>query len=505
MMSTKPHFRNPVLWVTFIAYLILTGYAMYQHEIWGDEFHSWNIAKGSTGFLDLISNTRYEGHPPVWYVLLWTVSKFTHDPASIQVLQFVIAALTAMMIIFLSPLPLWTRILAPFGYYFLFEYAVLSRNYAVGILPALCICYVLYSQSKYIQWCYYPLLFIMGNTHLLALILAGTLHLHFLFRKIEQKQKIGVIAFHTLAGIIILIPSLYFIFPPSDSALNTHFWMDKWNSKQLAVVAQAPLRAFVPIPAGWKYNFWDTQFLLELQTSFAALKWFNLILSATLTALAFFSLKGSKKSQLVFTVNLLLIFIVSVFIPFTNARHVGFIFIGFFVACWLHYYHTPMSRRTKWFVNLLLILQVVGGIVSVVRDIRYPFSNAHRVTELINKVPGNEKIVTDYWCLNALSAFADKPFYCLDLQKEMSYILWDSELRSVLAKPDRYTSGIRKVMQTEGRTVLYMISINSPERINHLDPALSTSLKIENIDKIEGAIEKGSNLYLYRINPLPAP
>jgi len=52
-------FKNPVLWGVLILYTIVAVYTMLHHELWGDEVHSWNIAKASVGFLDLIANTRY--------------------------------------------------------------------------------------------------------------------------------------------------------------------------------------------------------------------------------------------------------------------------------------------------------------------------------------------------------------------------------------------------------------------------------------------------------------
>ena len=104
-------------------------------EMWGDEIHSWNIAKGSAGYLDLIHNTRYEGHPPVWYTILWTISKFTHNLAYVQMVHWFIASLSMSCTFFFTN-AVFSRVLIPFGYYFLYEYSVLSRNYAIGILLA---------------------------------------------------------------------------------------------------------------------------------------------------------------------------------------------------------------------------------------------------------------------------------------------------------------------------------------------------------------------------------
>src|SRR4051794_7562367 len=105
---------KPGMRIIFFLYCITLAYAMSHHELWGDEIHSWNIAKASLSYSDLISNIRYEGHPPIWYTILWSVSKFTHDVSYIKGAQFIIAASVVFLVLFFSPFPTVTRILIPF-------------------------------------------------------------------------------------------------------------------------------------------------------------------------------------------------------------------------------------------------------------------------------------------------------------------------------------------------------------------------------------------------------
>jgi len=491
---------NPVLWGVFILYVIVLSFTIAHHELWGDEIHSWNIAKASTSFSDLISNTRYEGHPPLWYTILWSISKLTHNVDYIQLTQLIIASLVVFLVMFFSPFPLITRILIPFGYFFLFEYGVLSRNYAIGVLLAFCICIILHKNFKYKLPVYYVLLFLMSNTHPLGLHLACCLHLYFLLLNSEQKKKTSAIISHILLGAFVLLPSLYFIFPPPDSSLNIHFWMSRWNIKQLTALIQRLLYAFVPVPAWWKYNFWNTQFLLEAQRNYPILKFIKIIVLLSLFGMFFSILKKNKKSLIFFAANLFLSFIVSVFVPLVSARYSGFLFIGFIVAYWLYCSETPVSRNNKWLVNILLVIQLAGGAFAVVKDIQLPFSNGYRVKELLNQVPQDKKVVTDYWTLNVLTAFTDKPYYCLEMQKEMSFLLWNQELATMTRRPDPYSVGLKYLFQKEGIQQVYMISIHSPQDIPHIDSQLTKLYQVKLIDKREGAIEKGGNLYLYQIS-----
>jgi len=491
---------KPTLWVVFILYALVSSYAISRHELWSDELHSWNIAKASNSFSNLIYNTRYEGHPPVWYTILWSISKFTHNVNYIKIAQLTIACLVAFILLFFSPFPLAMRILLPFGYYFLFEYAVLSRNYAIGVLLAFCVCLILRKDFPYKSFLYYTLLFLMSNTHLLAAILAGSLHLYFLLWNIEQKKKTSIIILHVFAGILIFLPALYFISPPRDSELNMHFWIDRLNIiNQMRIMFQAPLRAFIPIPAWWKYNFWNTEFLLEAQSKYTILKFFSPLVFIILLTLIFFILKEDKKSMILFGTNLLLTFIIAGIYPLMYTRYVGFIFLGFIAACWLSSYETPISENKKLVFYILLVIQLIAGVFTVSKDIRLPFSNLYKVDELVKEVPANEKIITDYWCLNTLEAYIDKPFYCIELNKEMSFILWNKEFATAQNTPNRFFNGVKNLFEKERIKKVYMISIHSPLELLQLDSQLSKHFYVKLIDKREGAIEKGSNLYLYQI------
>ena len=52
------------------------------------------------------------------------------------------------VILFYSPLPFPVRSIIPFGYFFLFEYSILNRNYAIGILIAFIICIIIHKNFK---------------------------------------------------------------------------------------------------------------------------------------------------------------------------------------------------------------------------------------------------------------------------------------------------------------------------------------------------------------------
>jgi len=241
--------------------------------------------------------------------------------------------------------------------------------------------------------------------------------------------------------------------------------------------------------------------LIEAKAHYGVLRVINLLVALILPLLAFFILKRDKKAVILFLINFLLSFIIAIAVfPLTAERYAGFIFIGFVAAYWLYCYETPVPGRNKWLINGFLIIQLLGSVFIITKDIRLPFSNAYRIKELLKEVPNNKRTVTDYWAMNTISAFADTPFYCIDLQKEIAFVKWNSDLGTMQNKQYRYFEGLKNLFQKEDLNEVYMISTGSPAVLFRVDSQLFKSYQVKLVDKREGAIEKGGNLYLYQIN-----
>lgn len=112
----------------FIAVLCL---AIPHYLPWEDEGRAWTAVR-YFGFFDVIFRfLRYEGHPAIWYVILWPLANL-HLPY--VYLNWLSAACGACGIYFLlrySPFPLYVRAVLPFGFALAYEYAVVARSYCL--------------------------------------------------------------------------------------------------------------------------------------------------------------------------------------------------------------------------------------------------------------------------------------------------------------------------------------------------------------------------------------
>ena len=102
--------------------------------MWRDELQAFMVAAASNTPLDLFAKLKYEGHPGLWHLLLWVITRFTTDPVAMQVLHLVIALGVWVLVWRLSPFRPVGKLLLLLSYYLFWEYFVVSRGYALGVL-----------------------------------------------------------------------------------------------------------------------------------------------------------------------------------------------------------------------------------------------------------------------------------------------------------------------------------------------------------------------------------
>lgn len=150
MIFLKETNKSPSPVFLFSLSVIFFGFSIIgilNHELWLDEMHHWLLGKDSASLIDLWKNTRYEGHPILWNLFLYYLSRFTSNPLWMQLLHISITTAAVVVFLLFSPFSKTFKTIFIFGYFPLYEYNVLSRNYSVGVL-LLFICCSLYHQRK---------------------------------------------------------------------------------------------------------------------------------------------------------------------------------------------------------------------------------------------------------------------------------------------------------------------------------------------------------------------
>jgi hypothetical protein len=106
----------------------------FRHELWRDEVRALNIAAGSGSIADLFHNLRNEGHPPLWYLLLYAAFHATGSMLVLKPLSLGLAGASYYVFLRRAPWSLGLKALFALGIFPLYEYSVMCRNYGISML-----------------------------------------------------------------------------------------------------------------------------------------------------------------------------------------------------------------------------------------------------------------------------------------------------------------------------------------------------------------------------------
>ena len=120
--------------LTWGLHTLLVGVLIWRHEPWRDELQAWSIALASKNPLDLFPNTRLEGRPPGWQILLWPFAQATSSPRMMQLVAFVIGSIAAWWWLRRTSLHWRVKALMLFGFLFTGGYLVHARDYVLSLL-----------------------------------------------------------------------------------------------------------------------------------------------------------------------------------------------------------------------------------------------------------------------------------------------------------------------------------------------------------------------------------
>lgn len=125
---------NTGAWVlALIGLAVLQLALIFHHQPWLDEWQALQIAIQSPTLADLLENLRYEGHPPLWYLLLRAGGVVLDPFMVLPTVAAVLALSSQATIAFACPFSRAERLLLGTGAFLLFEFMTLSRSLTLGV------------------------------------------------------------------------------------------------------------------------------------------------------------------------------------------------------------------------------------------------------------------------------------------------------------------------------------------------------------------------------------
>jgi hypothetical protein len=171
-----PSFRELVPTYCILAlFAVMLALLTSRHEMYLDEVNPWLVVR-NVGLSGIFPHLRYEGHPAVWFLLLYAASRFTSNLIAIQSINFICAMLFAYQVLLVRKLPLLVRVLLLFGVSVFFTMGVLARSYMLTGLLLITAARILLAEPQR-KWIAMILLALAINTHFLAIPIAANIYL----------------------------------------------------------------------------------------------------------------------------------------------------------------------------------------------------------------------------------------------------------------------------------------------------------------------------------------
>ncbi len=349
-----------------------------HHAPWRDELLAWMIARTAATPLDLFRALHVDGHPGLWHALLWPLTKLTADPVAMKAVHAAIGFAVIGLIGLASPFARWERGLLLGGYFLSYEYAVISRNYGIGLLLAL-----LFAQSRCTApasvWRNALLLALLANTHIYCTILAGVFALEYLIDRLRAGARPILPALLAAAGFALALATVW---PAADISREvTRPLVDALSPGHLLKTAIRFAIGLAPVrltPLSWEFLLFPPE-----RAGMVALLPF-LAAAVALFGAAVVVLRRDGAALAVFMVSVAGAVAFGHLFHAVAVRHWGIVFTAFLACLWMARLHGAGRSRV---LVVLLLLGAVGGAEAMYLQWRLPFSQASAAARWIEGSP----------------------------------------------------------------------------------------------------------------------
>lgn len=388
---SKEHGKCDV--ITLIIYLLGVCTVSFFHEPWFDEAQSWAIARSGTIKEILFEIPHYEGHPPLWHLILAPFAKLGAPyELSLAAVNIFFMTLAVAVLLFKSPFPKLIRCLLPFNFFLFYQYGVVSRPYCILVL-AVFLAAVTYKNKNERPLKYILSLALMCMIHSYGILIAGGLCIVWLIEIFSDKIKAG--AFRQvfsdkrcwfMFGLLILALSIIVEIMPADD-----IYLSSSTASSKSVIAShwylTPLFVLPIFSDTFLTSFFDDSkigFATELSVELVVF-----IISAVVMVL-FISILYKNKKLMTFVIPYAILNFFSLYTYF-SIHHLGVYAVFLMFILWILVDTSDKIQLPKYFIDIYnnlrnsmktvvtviaflpLIIPLSWSVVSSYNDIKSPY------------------------------------------------------------------------------------------------------------------------------------
>lgn len=382
-------------------YLVSMMLIMYFHEPWFDEAQAWLIARDASLKEILFVLPHYEGHPPIWHLILLPFAKLGAPfEFSIKLISLSFSSLAMALFIFKSPFKRIVRLTIPFTYFFFYQYGVISRPYCI-LMFGFILCAMFYKEKDIKPFRFVLGLGIICSATAYGIILAAGIAIVWLIEIFYKNFSLNIIKKFFLDKrfwglLILLVYNLILvisIIPKSDTyAINNSVKNNDYINRFIYMFFVLPGDAtFLNI-----YNYIMLNFKLDVYSTVGVIG--SSIISITLII---FTRINNKLLLLVVPYSLMAIFsTVIYFYP----HHIGIISLFFLFVIWccvedkqkeqinFEFFHKLIKKESdinllkkipKTLLGTVICVSMFLSVGSSVKEIYTPYGEGRDLAKFI--------------------------------------------------------------------------------------------------------------------------
>ena len=498
-------------YIVTAIFLTLSILLIWRHEFWRDEIYSWHLGSESLDLKRFVSNMRTgAGHPYLWFTMLYFISHFiTQNPESMKILHLVISTISVFLILKYAPFNKIIKVMLVFGYFFFYEYSIISRNYALGVLCIVIFCILYKNKYKNIL----PItivLFFMGQANLYSFIISIALFLMLIIELITERKLIknNIKKVNIVLLIVIVFAGIFFLYLqigeqalPSLSNTTASLLTNRSpeeNSFAFRSTIESIIKTYIHIPQ-FILSFWESNIIIYFLSKFNIL--WMLIFTVVLFIIPFFIVK--RKCILLYIIGFIGIILSNFYINRFYVRHFGNLFLLFIACIWI----SNIDKGDKYLINtkgnfnkifqstfliIILISSLIASSVAFYFDWKYPFSNGKYVAEYIEEnFDKDNMVIVGYkdYSAETFAGYLNKDVYYPN-SRDFKKLVSHTDRTPIVSIEDIFEDSY--FFTENSKTVLTILIYSNPDR-EILEKYFFKKLDVEFIN----SIVPNENYYLY--------
>lgn len=402
-------FVNKFNIIILIFWLVITVFTMFHHELWRDEAQAWCIVR-DLNFFDIFSAVRTEGHPFLWYLILYPFAKLGFPVEIMQFFSLLLVCISIVILVFRSPFNNLEKFIICFSSGLLYFIPIVARNYSL-IPISLFMLALIYQDRDKKPYLYSIFIILLSNTHLL--MLGFSLIISFIFSIECLKKAIKTKNYKILLPLLLLFfnfLSFFFMFKDSQSENYIITQYSQSCSNIIKLLSDYALNYSIPL--------------------FKNLEFINFILFLLIIiSIIYGLLKSNLKIAVIFVVSFLYFIYVYAKVWFGGVPYQkAYILLLILVFCFWIVKNQLAGKTNKILIiafNIVFIFSTILSPIVILGDLNYNFSGGKQIAKYIDKNLYEEKtfIVVGYpYLFSSISAYlSDKKFYNQNIKQYVSY------------------------------------------------------------------------------------